>query len=296
MFLKKSARSRFGCVLHIDVIFKARREKMKIAQLFIMFLVVIGQAYAAHFPKVEVLVGGIPIPSYYHQGTTYLEAIKGKEYSIRISNPFGERIAVALAVDGLNTIDAQHTEARMGPKWILEPYESVIIYGWQVNARHARQFFFTNEERSYGARLGKAENLGLISAAFFKERIRPVSRPMVQPSPTPVPLHGSAPEKSKGKSAEADMKSQQREDKVASQASGPQPEYAATGIGAKVDHEVQSVYLDLEDKPFSTIDLRYEFRPVLVRLGVVPPHITQDPLIRRERAKGFREQTFCPEP
>ena len=92
------------------------------------------------------------------------------------------------------------------------------------------------------------------------------------------------------------MKSQQRDDRVASQASEPQPEYAATGIGARVDHEVQSVYLDLEDRPFSTIDLRYEFRPVLVRLGVVSPLITRDPLARRERAKGFREQTFCPEP
>jgi hypothetical protein len=119
---------------------------------------------------------------------------------------------------------------------------------------------------------------------------------MIQPPPSPVPLHGSAPEKSKGGDAKAEMKSQQREDPVASQASEPQPEYAATGIGARVDHEVQSVYLDLEDRPFSTIDLRYEFRPVLVRLGVVPPHITQDPLTRRERAKGFREDAFCPEP
>jgi hypothetical protein len=92
------------------------------------------------------------------------------------------------------------------------------------------------------------------------------------------------------------MQSQQQEDRVASQASEPQPEYAATGIGARVDHEVQSVYLDLENRPFSTINFRYEFRQVLVRLGVVPPLITQDPLTRRERAKGFREQTFCPEP
>jgi hypothetical protein len=75
-----------------------------------------------------------------------------------------------------------------------------------------------------------------------------------------------------------------------------QPEYAATGIGDRVNHEVQRVYLDLEERPFATIHLRYEYRPILVQLGVMPPQITGDPLLRREKAKGFREDEFCPEP
>jgi hypothetical protein len=267
---------------------------MRIARLLTILMITISSACAALAQEVDVLVGGVPIPRYCHQGTTYLEALKGKEYSIRITNPLGERIAVALSVDGLNTIDAQHTEARLAPKWILEPYETVIISGWQVNAQQARRFFFTNEPKSYGAKLGKTENLGLISAAFFKERIRYTPQSILQPPASPTPLRRGALEESKGKSEGADNKSLQRMDKEAPQAS--QPEYAATGLGARLDHEVQRIYLDLDDRPFSTIDMRYEFRPVLVRLGIAPPQVAQDPWMRRKKAQGFRESTFCPEP
>jgi hypothetical protein len=43
------------------------------------------------------------------------------------------------------------------------------------------------------------------------------------------------------------------------------------------------------------VTIRYEFRPQLVRLGILPPARTADPLQRRERARGF-EPGFCPEP
>ena len=147
--------------------------------IFSIFLTVTGQLAASqrYSPEVEVLVNGAPVPRYFHDGITYLEAIKGKEYAIRITNPVGSRVAVALSVDGLNTIDARHTDARSGRKWVLGPYESVVISGWQTNAQQARRFFFTTEERSYGAWLGKTENLGIISAVFFREKSCWVERP-----------------------------------------------------------------------------------------------------------------------
>jgi hypothetical protein len=43
------------------------------------------------------------------------------------------------------------------------------------------------------------------------------------------------------------------------------------------------------------VNIRYEFRPQLVRLGVVPPAPASDPLVRREGARGF-EPGFSPEP
>src|SRR5213078_562122 len=90
--------------------------------------------------------------------------------SLRITNPTPYRVAVALSVDGLNTIDARHTDARSATKWVLGPYESTEISGWQVNDRTARSFFFTGERRSYGAALGQTENLGVIEAVFYRER------------------------------------------------------------------------------------------------------------------------------
>jgi hypothetical protein len=273
---------------------------MRIALMFSMFLLGIAHVAACHAgsTQLEILVNGMPAPKFSHKGTTYLEAIKGKEYEIRITNPLGVRIAVALAVDGLNTIDARHTVAAQGQKWVLEPYESIVISGWQTNDRQARRFFFTTEERSYGAWLGQTNDLGIISAVFFKEKIHTTySNPMLaQPS---QPLRDAAPHMQK-EEARVDaegpeqMQSKGNEDKAV-RSSSPS-EYAATGIGDRIRHEVQSIYMDLEDRPFATLNLRYEFRPILVRLGVIPPLISRDPLIRREHAKGFRESAYCPEP
>ena len=87
-----------------------------------------------------------------------------------LRNPYAVRVAVALSVDGLNTIDARQTTAAAARKWVLEPYETVTISGWQTSQTEARRFEFTTEERSYGHALGKTANLGVISAVFFKER------------------------------------------------------------------------------------------------------------------------------
>jgi hypothetical protein len=294
---------------------------MRTALICALILMGMAAAFArdGQSANVEVLIDGYRVPKYYHQGTTYIEAIREQKYSIRISNPLGERVAVALSVDGLNTIDAKHADARQAAKWILDPYESITISGWQVNDQQARQFFFTTEEKSYGARLGKTANLGLISAVFFRERHPQVYRriyPPLPPPPYPRPLYGmegfgagrgmggmgggnmaaQADMGGSGSTAEEESKSRLG---AASSVRPSQPEYAATGIGSRVNHEVERVYLDLEDSPFSTVDLRYEFRSALVKLGVFPPPPPppdRDPLSRRERSKGFSDGEYCPEP
>ena len=119
---------------------------------------------------IDILVDGVAQRRYAHEGRWYVEARKGKEYAIRMRNPYPVRVAVALSVDGLNTIDARQTTAAAARKWVLEPYETVTISGWQTSQTEARRFEFTTEERSYGHALGKTANLGVISAVFFKER------------------------------------------------------------------------------------------------------------------------------
>ena len=57
------------------------------------------------------------------------------------------------------------------------------------------------------------------------------------------------------------------------------------------------VNLDLERDPAAEVTIRYEYRAALVRLGVLPRHYDQpDPLRRRERARGFEDPRFSPEP
>ena len=234
---------------------------------------------------VDILVDGAAQRRYAHEGRWYVEALKGREYAIRLRNPYPVRVAVALSVDGLNTIDARQTTAAAARKWVLEPYETVTISGWQTSQTEARRFEFTTEERSYGHALGKTANLGVISAVFFKERRsslmteadKDAGRLSAPAAPRPSP------------------REEQRADSSARSAKKAEDEYAATGMGGRTGHAVSQVWLDLEDAPAQTVNIRYEFRPQLVRLGVVPPAATPGHLERRERARGF-EPAFCPQP
>lgn len=227
-----------------------------------------------------VLVDGSGRPEYDARGRIYVEALRGRNYSLRITNPTGHRVAVALSVDGLNSIDAKHTDAGSAAKWVLGPYESAVISGWQVSDSAARRFVFTGEKRSYGAALGETENLGVIEAVFYRE-LRPAQtykRWDDEGSAAGAPRAEEPQKDAAGSSGQA--------------APALSDDYAATGMGDRTRHEVASVDIELESHPAASLRLRYEFRPELVRLGVLPR--SGSPRERRERARGF--EGYCPEP
>jgi hypothetical protein len=242
----------------------------------------------------NVLLGETPRPEYYREGTVYVEAIRGKSYALRLTNPTPYRVAVALSVDGLNTIDARHTDPRSAAKWVLEPYGSTVISGWQVNDRAARRFFFTGENQSYGAALGQTDNLGVIEAVYYRERHRSVSTYQLPRDERNEPSVGEASgQGAKGRDAEGTPRSDSAmpapEEK---KTEGLSDDYAATGMGHRTRHEVKNVDIDLETQPVASVRIRYEFRPQLVKLGIFAASFS--PLERRERSSGFN--SYCPEP
>lgn len=259
--------------------------------------------------SMAVQMDGVTRPEYAARGTVYVEAVRGREYAIRITNPLNCRVAVALSVDGLNTINATHTDARSASKWVLGPYESVTISGWQINGSEARRFFFTGERDSYGAILGKTSDLGVIEAAFFKEKGRPVVR-RTKPAPltpgrdkesgAPAPsggIQGGMAGEVGSSSRDASRPEAQKKMELRAQESAPpSDEFAATGIGDRTDHAVEWVNLELERNPSATVRVRYEFRDQLVKMGVLPkPCRPASPLDRREGARGF-DGAYCPDP
>ena len=252
--------------------------------------------------EIEVLVDGFPIPEYWHNGVCYIEALKGKEYAIRLTNHLSHRGAVALSVDGLNSIDARHTTAYNSRKWVLEPHESVVISGWQINYHNARRFFFTNEERSYAMQLGQASDLGIISAALFKEKDACIEVPtgLSRVSPRAMEAHPTSPHQEPFASLpSSNLDSADREAKEDMKALGEQAkdeEYAATGSGRQVRHDIRWVHLDLDPIPVATLNYRYEFRPILVKLGILPVGPQPAALERRQHATGFLDGMFCPDP
>jgi hypothetical protein len=242
--------------------------------------------------RLEVIVDGRTAAQYRALGTRYVEALKGKEYAIRLHNPFDVRVAVALSVDGLNSIDARHTTAADSRKWVIAPHQTITISGWQTSMAQSRRFFFTSEERSYAGRLGQPDNIGVISAVFFRERV-PVVSPLTLGQTGGVPRRdaskdAAAPAAAAGRGAEGNSAK-------AESASAARVEFAGTGIGERTDHPVSVVHLDLEERPVASIDVRYEYRGQLVRLGVLPEESgPTDPLTRRQNAHGF-DKGFCPD-
>ena len=256
------------------------------------YVVTSAQPVHHQIAQVEILVNGTPQRRYAHDGRWYVEALKGREYAVRLRNPYPVRVGVALSVDGLNTIDARHTDADDARKWVLEPYQTITISGWQISRTDARRFEFTTEAQSYGEALGKTANLGVISAVFFKERVSTIVRDFsndtsVRREP-PAPPAAPAAGRSVG-----DIASTQSEAK--SEAKEAKEDYAATGMGRRTGHAITEVRLDLEEAPAQTVNIRYEYRAQLVRLGILPAAEASDPLQRRERARGF-EPGFSPEP
>ena len=250
-------------------------------------------------PRLDVLVDGVARPQYVARGTRYVEALRGREYEIRIANPFPVRVAVALAVDGLNTIDARHTTAAAARKWVLDPGETLTLSGWQVSQSQARRFHFTTEERSYGQALGQTANLGVITAVFFRERViepqllvQERSEPRGRPAPDGEPAPGAA---ASARPADGPERSAALSSKSAPPPVRGADEYAATGIGRRTEHPVRQVSIDLEETPAASVELRYEYRAQLVRLGILPDgRPGADPLARRERSQGF-SGGFCPD-
>jgi hypothetical protein len=244
---------------------------------------------------VEIVIDGQRAQEYAARGTTYIEALPGAEYEVRIRNHQPYRVAVALAVDGLNTIDARHTSAWNASKWVIEPYGTISIAGWQMSSERARRFYFTSEKDSYGAKLGQTANLGIISAVFFRER---------QPYPVTVTPRPRYDEDSRARSPKRDGSGESADKSAQAAPMRSEPterddEYAATGIGRSVHHDVRWVNMDLDSRSVGSVTLRYEYYPALVRLGILPrrpPYYPPDPLQRRESSRGFEDRRFSPEP
>lgn len=197
------------------------------------------------YPRFEadVLVNGDPLQEYYVREHRFVKALRGEEYEIRLRNRSDDRVAVALFVDGLNTIDATRGgTAWDASKWLIEPRQTITIKGWQMSSEHARRFYFTDEPDSYAAKLGVRGTHGVIWAVFFRER-----RPQII-----VP-----PPRRKG-----DISREERQTTADGPAAGAKSQArndAATGIGRSVRHDVRWVDLDLESRPAAEVTIRYNY-------------------------------------
>ena len=239
---------------------------------------------------IEVLVDGYPLENLYGRGSSrYVEAIKGAEYELRSRNPLGIRVAVALFVDGLNTVDARRTSPEKAVKWIIEPYGTLVISGWQMSDSRARRFYFTTESDSYAAKIGQPADFGNITAVFFREKRRVV----VRPQPRILKDDDISTDRERKESAESNKSASG----AASTACCPPPrrdEQAATGIGRDMRHDVEWIDVDLEERSAATVTIRYEYRNALIRMGLRPRDDSQ--VVVKPKRNSSDGRRYAPEP
>ena len=244
----------------------------------------------------SVDIDGRPAPLYPApdgSGRYYVEARKGRRYSVTLANRTGERVGVVLTVDGLNAISGER-DAGLGRMYVLDPWQRSTVQGWRTSLREVRQFTFVDEQASYSARSGKAnEKMGWIQVAVYRER-----RPFVQASPRleapprswPAESEGDEP-RARGETAEGTARDSAAAPAAPTLGGAAARSYPGTGWGERAHDPVVLVSFDPEGTPSERITLRYEYRPALVALGVLPRRVPpRDRLWERDHAEpGFAQ-------
>ncbi len=199
----------------------------------------------------------IPHKDYRTGGTRvskrYLEAHKGENYGIVITNRTPERVGVVIAVDGRNIITGKRSELRNNESmYIVSDYETTRYDGWRTSEEQVHRFYFTNAADSYSVKtFADSSAMGVIAMAVFREKEQP--RPLLeekregQAAPG-APSAGAAP-----KSADRAMPK----------------ESAGTGFGDAQYSPVITVQFEPEQSPVQKTLVKYEWREVLCKKGIL---------------------------
>ena len=242
-------------------------------------------AMSGQLVEVRVKVDGEAAPLYLRPGDwdkRYVQAFRGRNYSLALRNLSGERIGVAISVDGLNVVNGERTAlSSTEGMYVLGPWESAEIRGWRTSLETVRRFVFVDEERSYASRTDQANgDMGWIRVHAFREW-RPIAwwqgnKSFYRDNGTPVPSpavderarrdQGEPRSEADGSRQPASPEGAQRFD-----AQRPAPTadaFPGTGWGDKRNDPVQRVDFRAEREATDRLTFRYEYASGLRALGI----------------------------
>lgn len=196
----------------------------------------------------------VVLPVYQHRGDLWVAGEPGARYAIDLINESRERLLHVVSVDGVNVITGE-TASFDQAGYVLEPGQRYDVAGWRKSKREIAAFEFTSLGRSYAARTGRPDDVGVIGVAVFREREAFVlPRPPLPPFP---PFDRSAPQSS--------PPLQER-----SYRGGDAP--LGTGHGDRERDRVGMTDFERRsERPDDVIRIRYDSRENLVAMGVLPP-------------------------
>ena len=238
---------------------------------------------------------GAQLPVYRHNGEWWVAGRPGARYAVQIRNASGERVMGVMSVDGVNVITGD-TASWGQSGYVLSRYQNAQITGWRKNEAEVAAFNFTALPRSYAARTGRPDNVGVIGVAVFRERYQPPMRPMPRRPGYPMEERsaGAAPAEP-GAMAEAYPNGEAR-DSVQSQKSAPASPRLGTGHGEREASYSGSTQFDRRSgQPDEVISIRYDSRDNLIAMGILPAH-GRNPPVRPDAFPESPNARFTPDP
>jgi hypothetical protein len=242
---------------------------------------------------VQILVDGSSAPLYLapgHWDRRYFQALRGRNYALRVHNRTDRRVGVLISVDGLNVVNGERSNLRRNESmYVLDPFETATIRGWRTSLDEVRRFVFVDEQRSYAERTGQANgDMGWIRVLAFEER-RPMSWLRVperfrgerdrRDDRGSLDELGSREEKARGGDAPAPAgraQNEAAEPQVGAEkslgggmaAAPPTQSFPGTGWGEQRQDPVRETWFAAADAPTDHLVFRYEYASGLRALGI----------------------------
>jgi hypothetical protein len=136
---------------------------------------------------VEILVGGKALTPTDDDGFGLVTLKREQTYAVRLVNRSAIEVAVRLSVDGLNIFTFSELRQKEGPYQgaplydmvLIPPKGEVIIPGWHRNNSTSYKFKITEYAATAAAKMGKATDIGTITATFCAawEKTPPADEP-----------------------------------------------------------------------------------------------------------------------
>ena len=218
----------------------------------------------------------IPHKDFWKGGThtikKYLEARRGENYGIVIRNMTPERIGVVIAVDGRNIISGKKSDLKNSEDmYIVNSYGHGQYDGWRTASDKVHKFYFTDTADSYAMKtFSDSTAMGVIAVAIYREKERP--KPLYeQKSLYNTPAAPSAESSARSKVGTA------------------RDESAGTGFGDEQYSPTIKIAFEPECTPFQKTLVKYEWRKVLCRKGIL--NCSQEP-----KNRLWDEDEYAPYP
>jgi hypothetical protein len=211
---------------------------------------------------------GESLPIYGHRGQRWVAGVPGHRYAISVHNRSDGRLLAVMSVDGLNVVSGETAGWDQGG-YVFAPGERYEVAGWRKSQERIAAFEFAPVPDSYAARTGRAQNVGVIGVALFREAVQP--EPAV--SPPPPPLEGRSDSRDR---AEAPAAAKAAPGPAGAADSIARQSQERPGLGTAHGRSESSwvAFTQFErarSSPDEVITIRYDRRESLVAMGVIAP-------------------------